>query len=69
MKMGRGGEMEIHLITGLKELYCLSPEKLTEEQIREVEEHIVDCERCRHEVEDTKSRADFFRGQPKDLCD
>lgn len=59
--------METHLVVGLKALYCLYPEKLTEAQIREVEEHLANCERCRHEVEDTKKRADFFRRQ-KDPC-
>jgi anti-sigma factor RsiW len=61
--------MEDTHLFGLKMAYCLYPEKLTKAQIHEVEEHIAHCERCRLEVEDTKSRADFFRRQPKDLCD
>lgn len=63
-----GDAMKQHLITGLKALYCLYPEKLTEAQIREVEEHVAQCEQCRYEIEDTKSKADFFRRQ-KEPCD
>ncbi len=52
--------MDVTHLFGLKVRYCLYPEELTEVQIREVEEHIKSCARCRLEVENTKLRADFL---------
>lgn len=52
-----------HPQPGILAAYSLYPEKLSRDEIWVTEEHLAMCERCRVQVEDTQSRADYFRRQ------
>lgn len=54
----------------LLEDYSLNPAvKLTQNEVELIKTHVAICRRCRIQVEDTQSRADYFRRlKRKDYC-
>lgn len=56
-------EAVAHLQTGVLEIYSLTPNKLPEHLIESTKAHLQTCKQCWTQVEDTKSKADFFSSQ------
>lgn len=57
-----------YLGVGLIDTYGVWPERLTEEQTKMVESHLLGCDWCRKQVQGLIEKRDFFRrqGEPCD---
>lgn len=61
-------ETRKHPLPEIRRTYIVNPAKLSNEETESLEAHLRGCQRCREEINDIKSRADFFRRQ-KPICD
>lgn len=51
------------------EKYCLHPDELDQETIKNFEDHLAHCERCARQVHEGKERADYYRRLEGKTCD
>ena len=52
-----------HPSAPLLDAYSLHPDQIPPQDAKQIEIHLAGCERCRIQVEDTRSKRDFFSRQ------
>ena len=61
-------EAQKHPLPEVRWNYSINPAKLSKKETELLEAHLKNCQQCRKEIKNNKSRADFFRRQ-KPPCD